>query len=467
MNGNAMTGANVQVLRGTEVLSNAAVSNTGAYSISLDPGEYVLQSSAQGFITFRRTITVSSGVTDDSRVYMAPNMPNGALKVVLTWNERISDLDLHMMTPSGCEVRWNGKICRSATADASLDVDDVNGNGPETISINKLEPGQYKIFVHRYSSGDFLSSDAVCRIFFPSGEIRTYRIGVDGAMRGENYWDVATIDGATGNLFGPVMEGTSWVSVPGTPASFTGLSTSQTGLNVWAASQNNIYRRTGVTADNKMGTAWAPVTGASAVGLAASDLGVWVWDEAGNIKARTGVSASNPTGNAWVVVPPVDEGDLFTISFDGANAVATTTAGTIWWRAGIVPSNPIGTRWFQVPGAMTQCSVYGNILWGVRHGKIYRRINMQQSPPAGTGWDEVPGNAARITVSNGIVWTTNDDGVVFFRKGITDADRTGSSWGHLTDPERIKVISAGNGVVWGIDTNNSPVFRRGVAQTGH
>jgi len=464
MNGGTLTGVNVQLLRGGQVVSNIPVSSTGAYSARLDPGEYVLQGSAPGFITFHRTITVTSGVTTYDRTLMSPSLSTGQLRIVLTWNRRISDLDLHLDTPSGCSVGWNNKVCRSAVADADLDVDDTNGDGPETITVSRLQPGTYKVFVHRYSAGDFLSSDATVRIFFPSGDVREYHLGADGNMHDGNFWDVATIDGATGNLFGPVMEGTSWANVPGTPATFSSISTSQSGLNVWAASSNVVYRRTGITDADKMGTAWTTVTGVSAVGVAASDLGVWVWDEAGNINARTGVTASNPEGVSWVPVPKPD-GALAGVSFDGANAVATNTDGLVWWRAGIVPTNPIGTRWFQVPGRMTYASVYSSALWGVRHGKIYRRVGTETAPPAGTGWDEIPGLAARISVSNGIVWTVSDEGLVFFRQGITATDRAGSSWGQLPDPQRVKQISGGNGVVWGLDTSDSPVFRRGVART--
>lgn len=164
-------------------VSNVAVTNNGMYSGSLDPGQYSLEGTANGFMTFRRDITVSSGASEDVRILMAPVMQTGQLRIVLTWNRRISDLDLHMITPGGCEVGWQNRQCRSATADASLDVDDTDGEGPETISINRLAPGTYSVYVHRYTSGDFLSSDATVRIFFPSGNVRTYNIATSGTVQ--------------------------------------------------------------------------------------------------------------------------------------------------------------------------------------------------------------------------------------------------------------------------------------------
>lgn len=293
-------------------------------------------------------------------------------------------------------------------------------------------------------------------------------------------WNVFTIDGATGNIYGPVQQGTSWVSAPGTPAIFTSISTSQSGLNVWGASNGMLYRRSGITDANKMGTSWVAISGrTSVVGVAASDVGVWVWDQTGHIFARDGVSATTPAGSDWLEVPS-PRGSLITASFDGLHGVATTDDGLIWWRVGISSSNPVGTHWAEVPGRMTVVSVFGSSFWGVRQGHIFRRAGMRTTPPAGTGWDEIPGSASRISASSGNVWAVTDTGRVFYRQDITpctfgllisslnrlfSANEAGASWGEVDGPTRLKVVSAGNGVVWGLDMDDSPVFREGVARS--
>lgn len=467
MSGGNLAGVAIKVLKHGRLIKNVPVSRAGTYNTRLDPGQYTLQGSAAGFITFRRTITIVSRETLRARIFMSPVMPTGAIRLVLTWNMRISDLDFHMETPNGCKVDWTNHRCTAGAASAHLDVDDTNGEGPETISIDALAPGQYKVFVHRYSAGDMLRSDATVRAIFPSGAIRVYRVGQDGVLSAPNKWDVLTIDGATGNIFGPLAQGTRWVPVTGTPAVFSDISTSQSGANVWATAGGVAYRRTGITDANKMGTGWHSVSGVTATGVAASDLGVWVWNSAGQIYARTGVSATNYGGSSWVLVPAVP-GELRTASFDGANAVAVNMEGQIWWRAGITGGNPIGTRWFQVPGHMTWIGVYSNTLWGTNAGVVYRRTGMASSPPAGSGWTRVPGRGQKLGVSNGIVWMVNRNGRTFFRKGISETNRGGNAWGSLgSASRRMKDVSVGNGVVWGLDTDMSPVFRDGVAMTGH
>jgi len=473
MNGRRLRGVTLQALRHRRVVANIRVSRFGSYTGRLQPGQYTLRGTATGFMRFQRRITIREGRSRRARIFMNPTMATGQIRLVLTWNRRISDLDMHLTTPSGCKVDWRPghRRCESATSIAHLDVDDTNGEGPETISIDRLEPGQYRLWIHRYSAGNILRSDATVRAFFPSGAVRTYRVGQDGRLRnaGSN-WDVLTVDGATGNIFGTVMQGTSWATVPGTPAVFTSLTTSQSGLNVWGCAGGNIYRRAGVTNANKMGTGWLRITGPhGAQGVASSDLGVWIWTTQGRVYARRGVTPSTPAGSSWTSVPwsRSTQGDLRTISFDGANAVATSSRGDIWWRAGIVAASPQGSRWFQVPGHMTWVGVYSTMLWGTRNGRVYRRLNMATSPPAGTGWSRVPGQGQKIAVSNGIVWMVNANGRVYYRKGIRASHRMGSSWGQLGSTERrLKAISAGNGVVWGLDWTYSPVFRQGVSRTG-
>jgi len=469
MNGLAMSGVTVQVWRGRRLVRNVQVSRSGSYFTRLDPGQYKITCSMRGFMTFRRTITVFSARTLTSRLFMSPTMATGQIRLVLTWNKRISDLDFHLSTPTGCNVGWRNKNCNQAGNKASLDVDDVNGEGPETITIEKLHAGTYKLWVHRYSDGNMLRSAATVRVIFPSGAMRVYRVGTDGQMTAPDTWTVLTIDGASGNIFGPVMGGTKWTTVPGTPAVFSSISTSQSGLNVWGVSNGAVYRRNGIIDANKMGTSWSVIQGPApgAAGVAASDLGVWVWTSAGAIFARTDVTPASPVGSSWLAVPK-PAGDLKSVSFDGANAVATTTDGRLWWRAGVTASNPKGSRWFQVPGRTTWVGIYSTSLWVTRNGRIYRRSGMASAPPAGSGWTRVPGAGQRLSVSNGVVWLTNRHGRVFYRKGITSRNPTGRSWEPLPGASRlVKMVSAGNGVVWGLDkAGSSPIFREGVARTG-
>ena len=72
---------------------------------------------------------------------VASPVPNGQLRIVLTWGETPRDLDSHLDLPSGCHVYYGRKQCNG---EASLDTDVTDSFGPETINIRKLKPGVYK-----------------------------------------------------------------------------------------------------------------------------------------------------------------------------------------------------------------------------------------------------------------------------------------------------------------------------------
>jgi hypothetical protein len=71
-------------------------------------------------------------------------------RVVLTWGEQPLDLDSHLSFGTG-HVYWE----RKSGAQVKLDVDDTDGFGPETLTLEKRKSGQEYIYaVHNYSDKD-------------------------------------------------------------------------------------------------------------------------------------------------------------------------------------------------------------------------------------------------------------------------------------------------------------------------
>jgi len=100
------------------------------------------------------------------------------LRVVLHWGAQPLDLDSHLVY----ENQHVFFIKRQGN-DANLDVDDTDGFGPETITIEKKHPGvRYVYAVHNYSEGDrklsrSLSNTADAKVFVYIGSslVRTFR----------------------------------------------------------------------------------------------------------------------------------------------------------------------------------------------------------------------------------------------------------------------------------------------------
>jgi len=77
------------------------------------------------------------------------------LRVVLSWDTDATDVDLHVVSPSG-EHTWYGN--RVTPSGGALDVDVTTGFGPEIFAHPKPQPGAWQVWVNYYgglgSSGD-------------------------------------------------------------------------------------------------------------------------------------------------------------------------------------------------------------------------------------------------------------------------------------------------------------------------
>lgn len=72
----------------------------------------------------------------------------GSPQFTLLWDTR-ADLDLHVIEPGGAEIYWEN---RNGKKGGELDVDDVDGFGPENVFFpaDAAPKGEYRWFVHYY-----------------------------------------------------------------------------------------------------------------------------------------------------------------------------------------------------------------------------------------------------------------------------------------------------------------------------
>jgi cysteine-rich repeat protein len=143
--------------------------------------------------------------------------PSRNLWVEMDWNVDAHDVDLHLLrgaepsnyttdqdcyyanclpdSPGQAVLSWGG---RAAGDDPILDVDDIDGLGPEVISIPVPEMAQkYLVAVHLFRKD-----------LSPTAEVRV-RILIDGEVAfsasrdmldGDEWWEVATVDWASGEV---------------------------------------------------------------------------------------------------------------------------------------------------------------------------------------------------------------------------------------------------------------------------
>ncbi|MDR2034318.1 MAG: hypothetical protein LBP89_06780 [Helicobacteraceae bacterium] len=114
------------------------------------------------------------------------------LRIVLTWGATPSDLDSHLLYANK-HIYFDKK----GSGLAYLDVDDISSYGPETITIQKLEPNETYIYtVHNYS-GKNAHTDALsksgAKVFVYAGQSLVKTYNVPQKIAG-NVWTVFKID---------------------------------------------------------------------------------------------------------------------------------------------------------------------------------------------------------------------------------------------------------------------------------
>lgn len=89
------------------------------------------------------------------------------LRVILSWDSDGTDIDLHVITPSG-EHSWYGQ--RVIAGGGALDVDVTTGYGPEIFAHPAPEKGLYLVYVNYYGSGYGVSDLTVAQVTIISNE---------------------------------------------------------------------------------------------------------------------------------------------------------------------------------------------------------------------------------------------------------------------------------------------------------
>ncbi|MES2734619.1 MAG: tetratricopeptide repeat protein [Bacteroidota bacterium] len=139
---------------------------------------------------------VTKGPCNGLTYALSPTMKTlDGLRIVLNWSHDPQDVDSHLSYPGNhiCYYHKTGSM-------ANLDVDDTNGYGPETVTIEKKAQGQKYIYaVHDYTDKDQanttnLSRMSGAKVFVYVGNtlIKTYL--VPKANQPGNIWVVFMID---------------------------------------------------------------------------------------------------------------------------------------------------------------------------------------------------------------------------------------------------------------------------------
>jgi len=125
----------------------------------------------------------------------------------LRWNTPASDVDFHLLKPgAGIGDLWTSSDCYYQNMNTSwgafLDVDDVEGYGPEHITVPAAqEEGDYTLCIHYYDEDGQGTTQAFVSVSVQNGEMQSFgpfTLSNDGTNGSGDVWEVCTINFPTG-----------------------------------------------------------------------------------------------------------------------------------------------------------------------------------------------------------------------------------------------------------------------------
>jgi len=180
-------------------------------------GKVKIKYTAPGFIDGEVKLDVQHNIQSGTAadIAMSPRMPPDGWRAILAWGSKPRDMDTHVRwsNQGGCKVAYYRRrmYCGDGIK-ATLDVDDVNGYGPETVTFqnvgkeynSKLKENNQPILtykIHNYSRRPSLSAtDGVTvKLYHGDTLYKEYKMGTDGHVDGV-WWCVFKLNAYTGDV---------------------------------------------------------------------------------------------------------------------------------------------------------------------------------------------------------------------------------------------------------------------------
>ena len=191
--------------------------NRAGTPLNGDPSNKVkraaFQAKVKGAYTVRLIVINDKGVSSVPAECTVEAVSDDDLAVKMLWNNKNSDMDLHLISPDGefgnsqsdcyywnCSPQYSGErpdwgVEGETKDDPFLDIDNTDGIGPETVTINKPENGIYKVVVHAYDTSKGPTT-AVVKAYAHGAEEKSASLLMN---KTDTCWDVFTIEVSDGS----------------------------------------------------------------------------------------------------------------------------------------------------------------------------------------------------------------------------------------------------------------------------
>jgi hypothetical protein len=187
-----LSGATVSVSRaGGDVEAEGLTDASGRLEVTVRPGSYLVSYTLKGYVSIEASPTELSAPGQLVTTTLSMNLESEGLapdtqriKLILNWgadrSKHAEDVDSHLACPcaGGGHVYFGSKTHRAGEHEVSLDVDDMDWGGPETVKLLRPVAGSYVYWVNDYSaaaSRRLVDSDVVVRLVIGDEQVAEYR----------------------------------------------------------------------------------------------------------------------------------------------------------------------------------------------------------------------------------------------------------------------------------------------------
>ncbi|PLX16640.1 MAG: hypothetical protein C0599_14690 [Salinivirgaceae bacterium] len=166
--GEPLEGASVNI----EDIGEYTTDEEGKVRFPNQPDGYLnVEVEKEGYITCNFDVEIVADMIFFNRFSVSPKLDLGSIRIVLDWLDTPPDLDAHFVKQGGYHISYQDtKVLSDGTG--QLDRDDLDGNGPETITINDIDDNaHYEYYVHNYTdrndptSSGLSKSKATIKVF--------------------------------------------------------------------------------------------------------------------------------------------------------------------------------------------------------------------------------------------------------------------------------------------------------------
>lgn len=156
--GDPLSGASVNI----EDIGDYTTDEEGKVRFPNQPDGYLkVTIEKEGYITCEFDVEIVADMIFFNRFSVSPKLDIGSMRVALDWLETPADLDAHMVKKGIYHISYQDtKVLSDGTG--RLDRDDLDGFGPETITISDIDDNaEYEFYVYNYTDRHDAASTAL------------------------------------------------------------------------------------------------------------------------------------------------------------------------------------------------------------------------------------------------------------------------------------------------------------------